>query len=166
MKKLVALAAVFAIVVGAGLMSASAQAKPSFAGKWTLVPDPNAPAPAGRGGRGMGGGLGQEFTAAQDEKTLTVTTSNPQIGEMKSTFNLDGSETKNPLTFNGNTINRVSTAKWDGSKLVVATQTDFNGNTAETTQTWTLDASGNLNVETTNNFNGTPTTTKATYKKS
>ena len=113
----------------------------------------------------MGGGLGQEFTAVQDDKTLTVTTNNPQLGELKTVYNLDGSETKNPINFGGQTVDRVSKVKWDGAKLVITTTINFNGNPAETTQSWTLDATGNLVVESSSNFNGTPTTTKATYKK-
>ena len=49
--------------------TAQAQDKPSFAGSWTLVVDPNAPAP----GRGGGGGLGQAATITQDTKALTIT---------------------------------------------------------------------------------------------
>jgi hypothetical protein len=153
----------------AAVYAQAPQAKPSFAGKWTLVPDPNAPAAAGgRGGRGGGfGGLGDAFSATQDDKTLTVTTNNPQMGEMKAVYALDGSETKNPLSFNGNSIDRNSKAKCDGGKLVVTTTTDFNGNAMESTMTWSLDASGNLVVESMVNFGGNgPTTTKATYKKS
>ena len=155
---------VWAMVLG--MVAASAQSKPSFAGKWALVPDPNAPAATGGRGRGGFGGLGQEFTAAQDDKTLTVTTTNAQLGEMKSTYNLDGSESKNPLNFNGNSIDRVSKAKWEGAKLVITTTTNFNGNALESTQSWSLDASGNLIVESTSNFGGNAQTTKATYKKS
>jgi hypothetical protein len=162
MKRVVVFTAVLALIA-AGTAAAVAQAKPSFAGKWTLVVDPNAPAPTGRGGRG--GGLGQAFTATQDEKTLVVTTTNAQTGETKATYNLDGSESKNPITFGGNTVDRVSKVKWDGSKLVITTTVNFNGNAVETTQTWALDAAGTLNVESTSNFGGNPTTTKAAYKK-
>jgi len=162
MKK--AIVTIGALMFVAFAASAFAQAKPSFAGKWTLVPDPNAPAPTGRGG-GRGGGLGQAFSAEQNDKTLTVVTTT-QAGETKAVYNLDGSESKNPLNFNGNTIDRVSKAKWDGAKLVITTTTNFNGNANESTQTWSLDATGNLIVESTSNFGGNgPTTTKATYKK-
>ena len=146
-------------------VSISAQSKPSFAGKWTMVPDPNAPAGGGGRGRGGMGGLGQEFTAAQDEKTLTVTTNNPQLGELKTVYNLDGSDSKNPLNFGGQTVDRVSKVKWDGAKLVITTTINFNGTPAESSQSWMLDGSGNLVVESTSNFGGNPTTTKATYKK-
>ena len=111
------------------------------------------------------GGLGQAFTAVQDDKTLTVTTSNPQIGEIKAVYNLDGTETKNPITFGGNTVDRTSKVKWDGAKLVITSTSNFQGNAVETTQVWSIDATGTLTVESTSAFTGTPTTTKATYKK-
>ena len=161
MKK--AIVTIGALMFVAFAAAAFAQAKPSFAGKWTLVPDPNAPAPTGRGG-GRGGGLGQAFSAEQNDKTLAVVTTT-QAGETKAVYNLDGSESKNPVTFGGNTIDRVSKAKWDGAKLVITTTTNFNGNANESTQTWSLDATGNLIVEATSNFGGNPTTTKMTYKK-
>jgi len=153
-----------ATLVSAGA-SMSAQSKPNFAGKWTLVPDPNAAAAGGGRGRGMAGGLGPELTLAQDDKTLTVTTNNPQVGELKTVYNLDGSESKNPLNFGGQTVDRVSKVKWDGAKLVITTTVSFNGTPAETTQSWMLDGSGNLVVESSSNFSGTPTTSKFTYKK-
>lgn len=161
MKKLFAILAILAVAGTAAAVFA--QSKPNFAGKWTMVPDPNAPAGGGRGGRGMG--LGQEFTATQDDKTLTTVTNNPQLGEIKAVYNLDGSESKNPLTFNNQTVERVSKVKWDGAKLVISTTTNFGGNAAESTQTWSLDASGNLIIESTSNFGGNPMTSKMTYKK-
>jgi hypothetical protein len=160
MKRVLSVAAILTLVISG--VSMSAQSKPSFAGKWTVVPDPNA---AAAGGRGMGGGLGPELTAVQDDKTLTVTTNSSQLGEVKTVYNLDGSESKNPINFGGQTVDRVSRVKWDGAKLVITTTISFNGNPAETTQTWTLDGSGNLVIETSSNFTGTPTTAKATYKK-
>jgi hypothetical protein len=160
-----ATAVTLAILLAVPLVGLSAQSKPNFAGKWTLVPDPNAAAGGGGRGRGMGG-LGQAFSAVQDEKTLTITTSNPQIGEIKAVYNLDGSETKNPITFGGNTVDRTSKVKWDGAKLVITSTSNFQGNAVETTQVWSLDASGTLTVESTTNFGGNPTATKATYKKS
>jgi len=158
-----ALSVLVVLTLVAGAAAAAAQSKPNFAGKWTLVPDPNASAPTGRG-RGMGGGLGQAFSAEQNDKTLTVISTGPQ-GETKAVYNLDGSESKNPLSFNGNSIDRVSKTKWDGAKLVITTTINFGGNPAETTQSWMLDGSGNLVIETSSNFTGTPTATKATYKK-
>ena len=148
----------------AAVSTAMAQAKPNFTGKWTLVPDPNAAAPAGGRGRGGFGGLGQNPVVTQDEKTLTVVTTT-QAGENKAVYNLDGSESKNPLTFGENTIDRVSRVKWDGARLVIATTITVQGNAIESAQTWSLDAAGALVVESTSNFGGNPSTTKATYKK-
>jgi hypothetical protein len=164
MRRALSAVVVLTLVAGAAAMLAQTPSKPNFAGKWTLVPDPNAPAPAGRG-RGMVGGLGQGCSVEQNDKTLTVVNTNQQMGEVKSVYNLDGSESNNPLSFNGQSFDRRSKVKWDGSKLVIATTSNFNGTPIETTQTWSLDATGNLMVETTSNVGGTPTTAKGTYKK-
>lgn len=155
-------AGVAIVLAGVAGVAAYAQSKPSFAGKWTLVPDPNAQG----GGRGRGGmGLGQEFVVTQDDKTLTTVSNNPQMGEIKAVYNLDGTETKNPLSFGGQTVERISKVKWDGAKLVITTNSSFNGNPVESTQTWSLDNSGNLVIDSTSNFGGNATTTKSTYKK-
>jgi hypothetical protein len=150
-----------AVVFASAMMLA--QAPPNFAGKWTAVPDPNATG----GGRGMGGGLGQEATITQDGSALTITRTTP-MGTFTSTYKLDGSESKNSLTIQGNTIEQSSTAKWDGGKLNVQTKMDFGGNPVETSMVMSLDASGNLVVDTTRpdfQGGGAPITTKTTYKK-
>ncbi len=142
-----------------------AQAPPNFAGKWTLVPDANAAGGGGRGG--MGGGLGQEATITQDASSLTIKRTT-QMGEFTSTYKLDGSESKNTLNFQGNSVDQLSIAKWDGGKLNVATKMDFGGNVVETSMVMSLDATGNLVVDTTRpdfQGGGGPITTKATYKK-
>src|SRR5436190_18218506 len=105
MKRFMSVVAIALLVIAGASMSA--KSKPSFAGKWTMVPDPNAAAAGAGRGRGMGGGLGQEFTAAQDDKTLTVTSNNPQVGEVKSVYNLDGSESKNTMNFGGQSVDRL-----------------------------------------------------------
>src|SRR6185503_5926781 len=115
---------------------AAAQAPPNFAGKWTLVPDPNAQP-------GMGG-LGSEATITQDASTLTITRTN-QMGTFTSNYKLDGSESKNVLTFQGNSVDQLSTAKWDAAKLLVNTKMDFGGNLVEIKMVMALDpSSGNL----------------------
>jgi hypothetical protein len=137
---------------------ASAQ-KPDFSGTWTLDPA-SAPAPGGGGGgggRGGGrGGLGPGGTVKQSADTLTV---DRTIGENKvtMTYKLDGSETKNTMTGRGGEpMEMVSTAKFDGAKLVITTKTGQ----GESTQTWSLDG-GVLTIETTN-ARGTQ---KMVYKK-
>ena len=144
--------------------TAKAQDKPSFAGSWTLVVDPNAPAPTGRGG---GGGLGQAATITQDAKALTITRTT-QNGEVKTVINLDGTESKNMMMGRGGTqTEQVSKAHWDGTKLVVTTSFTMGDAQVERKQAFQLDASGQLVVETTSpgRGGGEPTTTKQTYKK-
>jgi hypothetical protein len=151
-----------ALVVTALLaVGVAAQSPPSFAGKWTVVPDP-----AG-GGRGGFGGIGQSATITQDATSMTITRTT-QMGEFTSVYKLDGSESKNTLNIQGNAVEQLSTAKWDGGKLLVNTKMNFDGNAVETSMTMMLDSSGNLLVETTRpdfQGGGAPVTTKTTYKK-
>ena len=72
------------------------------------------------------------------------------------------------VCFGGNSVDQISKAKWDGGKLVITTSSSFNGNTFETTMAFSLDAAGNLVVDSTSpgRGGGAPTTTKQTYKKS
>jgi hypothetical protein len=151
-----------ATVLTAGVL---AQAKADFSGTWTQVPDAAAAQGGGRGGRGLLG-LGQQATIAQDAKALTITRAT-QAGEFKSTYNLDGSTSTNSVIVGENSLELVSTSKWDGSQLVITTTSNFQGNTFETTMRLSLDG-GTLVVETTRpdfQGGGAPITTKASYKK-
>lgn len=159
MKRSITTFSSFAMLLGA--LALASQAKPNFAGKWTMVPDANAPAAGGMF-------AASAMTAVQDDKTLTVTVTG-QMGEVKTTYNLDGTEGKSPLEFNGTTIDRVTKAAWEGSKLVLTTTSNFNGQSFETKQVWSLGADGGLVVESTRpdfQGGGAPITTKLTYKKS
>jgi hypothetical protein len=150
------------LMCGLALGSLAAQTPPNFAGKWTLVPDANG---AG-GGRGMGG-IGQSATIVQDANTLTLTRTT-QMGEFTTTYKLDGSESRNTLNMGGNSVDQLSTAKWDGGKLTINTKMDFQGTPVETRLVLSLDPSGNLVVESTRpdfQGGGAPITTKMTYKK-
>ena len=158
-----------ALIVGAlslvfAASIAQAQDKPNFAGSWTLVVDPNAAPPTGRGGGG--GGLGQAATLTQDAKTLTITRTT-QNGEVKIVYNLDGSESKNMMQGRGGQTEQISKAAWEGSKLVVTTSFTMGEAAVTRTQSFTLDASGQLVVSTTSpgRGGGEPTTTVQTYKK-
>lgn len=169
MKRLTAIvtAAVFVL----GTASAFAQAKPNFAGKWTLEPAPAAApagdAGAGGGGRGggRGGGLGNELTIAQDATTLKLDYvgggRNP--GPVSLTYRLDGSESKNT---NAMGAEQVAKAVWEGTKLVVTTQINMGGNAVEQKRTLSLEG-GNLIVESVQpgRDGGPGTPTRAVYKK-
>lgn len=155
-------AAVFAVA-----SLAFAQAKPDFSGTWTLDAEASgmtAP-PAGGGGGGMGGGrgggaLGNGATVKQTADTLTIERT---VGENKvvTTYKLDGTESKNTMMGRGGTpMESVSTAKFDGSRLVVASKQDMGGRTIESTSVWTVSGS-TLTVESTN-ARGTQ---KRIYKK-
>jgi hypothetical protein len=137
----------------AGLL---AQAMPSFAGKWTAVDAAGGP-----------GGLGQDAVVVQDATSMTVTRTTP-MGEVKSVYKLDGSESRNTLNFNGMAIDQVSRVKWSDGKLLINTSMNFDGNTVEVSMTLALDPSGTLSVETTRpdfQGGGAPVTTRTTYKK-
>jgi len=148
----------------------SAQGKPDFSGKWTLVPDPNA-APAGGGGGGGGGGrggggrgggggaqfCGQECTITQSATELTVTRMT-QAGEQKNVYKLDGSESKNA----GRGGEVVSKAMVEGGKLMISTQLPGrDGGAGVTAKTTVSMAGGMMEVET----DAGRGATKQTYKK-
>jgi hypothetical protein len=142
--------------------------KPDFSGTWTLDPAASeggaggAPGGGGGGGgRGGGrGGLGQGGTVKQTADALTVERT---VGENKitSTYKLDGSESKNSMMGRGGqTVESVSTAKWDGPALVITTKMDMGNGPQESTQKWTVSGS-TLTIETTS-ARGTQ---KMVYKK-
>jgi hypothetical protein len=152
-------AAIFAVA-----SVAFAQAKPDFSGTWTLDPEASG-APAGGGGGGGGGRQGGALgngpsTVKQTADTLTIERT---MGENKVTltYKLDGTESKNTMMGRGGTpMESVSTAKFDGNKLVITTKQDMGGQMVETTQTWSL-AGSVLTVDST----GGRGPTKRVYKK-
>ena len=139
---------------------AFAQAKPDFSGTW--APDAaaapagtggTAPAgggapPAGGGGGGGGRGMAGPMTVKQSADTLTIERT---MGDNKvtQTYKLDGTESENKMMARGGGGEMVtkSTAKWDGSKLVISTKsTGPDGAERVQTQTWSLEG-GNLTIE-------------------
>jgi hypothetical protein len=167
MRRSTALMSVAAVAFMAS--TAFAQAKPSFAGTWTMVVDTAAQSQmaGGRGGRGGGGGFGQTFAATQDGGKLTITRAG-QNGDIVSVYNLDGSDSKNMMAGRGGAepMEVVSHAKWDGDKLVISTTRENNGQSTTSTQTLSTDAAGNLWVETSRpGRDGNPMVTKVQYKK-
>ena len=148
-----AIVMLFALVIGPSAQAA----KPAFAGTWKLTSDPSG-----------GPFISTQLVAADDAKTFTVTATSPQLGDSKTVYNLDGTEGKSPLEFNGTSIDRTTKAAWEGPKLVLTTRSDFNGMVFEIKQAWSLEPDGTLVVESTvPDFQGggAPTTNRATYKK-
>ena len=160
--------AVLAMTLAIGFTAGAAD-KPDFSGKWVFAEPQPAPAENAGGGPGGGGrraqpGFGPEFIVKQDAKTLTVTRVSQAGQAPPLTYNLDGSESKNTMTRDGQQIEQISTAKWEGNTLVIVTQLTFQGNTREQRRVLSLDG-GNLVIEqTTPGRNGT-TTVKVPYKK-
>jgi hypothetical protein len=152
-------------------ITAGAQQKPDFSGKWKSVePLPAAAAPS-RGGRGGGGGAGApggfqpgygaEFTVKQDANTLTITRggqSRPLV------YKLDGSESKNTVTRNGEEQEQIATATWDGDTLAIVTQVKIQGMVREQRRVLSLEG-GNLVIQQTNPGRGASTPVKIVYKK-
>ena len=151
--------AALALAVSMLFSAATLAQSTNFAGKWAIVPDP-----AVQGGFG---GLGQSAVIKQDATTLTITRTT-QMGEVTSVYRLDGSESKNTLSFQGNSIDQVSKTKWDGGTLHVDTSMNFDGNQVNVTMAMSLDPAGNLVVVSTRpdfQGGGAPVTTKTSYKK-
>jgi hypothetical protein len=164
MRRIAAAVSVVAFVLS--IVNLGAQAKPSFAGKWTMDPASAPAPPAGGGGRGggRGGMLGQELTVTQDAANLTLEYmgggQNP--APVKLVYKLDGTESKNMVMGRGGQTEQVSKATWKGNSLVVVTTTGF----GEQTRTFSIEG-GNLIVETSTpgREGGAATVTKVTYKK-
>ena len=77
------------------------------------------------------------------------------------TYKLDGTDSRNMMMGRGGQpADSLSTAKWDGPKLTIATKQEMDGQVVESTQVWTVEGS-TLTVETTN-ARGTQ---KRVYKK-
>ena len=141
---------------------------PNFAGKWTRDAEKTAAAmPAGApagggGGRGGGGGGGGDITITQDAKTLVISRMVQEM-EMKTTYNLDGSESKNTGMGRGGApgVEQVSKAKWDGAKLVITTTT-ANG---ESTTTYSLDGAWLVQTTLAPGRDGGPGTPRTTFYK-
>src|SRR5579862_1051328 len=110
MRRVVTLAAA-AVMLGAATLSAQA---PNFSGTWTRDTT-GMGAMGGGGGRGGGGG---PMTITQSDTTLTISRS---MGgnDVKSVYNLDGSDSKNTTQGRGGPVESTSNAKWTGASLTV-----------------------------------------------
>ena len=136
---------------------ALAQAKPDFTGKWTLT-SPDA-ASAGMNPTSL--------TVTQDAKTITLV-AGTQMGDIKTVVNLDGTPAKSPIEIQGMSIDRTTKSAWEGNKLVLNTVSDFQGQTFETKQVWSLGSDGTLTIDSTRpdfQGGGGPVTEKLIYKK-
>ncbi len=134
----------------------AAQEKPNFVGTWKLVDQPPPQfAPS-------------VISVTRDDSVLTIVNSG-QMGEIRTTYKLDGTEGRSPFDFNGTTIDRVTQMTWDGDKMILVAKSEMNGQIVEFKSVWSLGADGTLLTQTTfPDFQGggAPITMKASYKKS
>ena len=167
MKRAAVLVSALAVVLYT--VGMSAQAKPSFAGKWRMDAPAGGAAPAGGGG-GRGGGRGgggpvsgMEVTVTQDATSLTIAKmaggQTPTPVTLK--YTLDGKDSKNTVAGRGGEVVQTSQAMWEGAKLTITTTADMGRGPTTTKQMLSLDA-GNLVVE---NAAADGTIAKVTYKK-
>jgi len=133
MKRVVLTAMLAAMVIP---FPARAQGKPDFSGTWTLDTAKSDPAPQGRGGGGAA-----SVTIKQTGAELAVTSEGRQ-GPQTMTYKLDGSESTNQVMGRGGAQTVKSTAKWDGSSLVIETTRDFQGTAITTKEVRRLDNGG------------------------
>lgn len=144
------------------LMATSVYAQaPDFSGTWTLDAEKTAAANPNAGGRGGGRMGGAPVVFKQDAKTLVITRTMGE-NQMVTTYNLDGSPSKNMGMGGGRqggaAAEVTSTAKWDGAKLVV---TNDNGQTV----TYHMDGAWLVQTTTRPGREGGPAMTTAQYYK-
>jgi len=110
----------------------AAQSHPDFSGKWVLDT---------KASEGPMMPTAMTIVVAQDAKTLKIDNTS-SMGEQKTTssltYNLDGSQAKNTLTNMGQSLDLMSTSKWDGETLVVSTTADIQGRPLTQTDHWSL----------------------------
>jgi hypothetical protein len=80
-------------------------------------------------------------TIKQSATELTATSQGRQ-GPQTMTYKLDGSPSSNEVMGRGGAQTVKSTAKWDGSTLVIETTRDFNGTAVTTKEVRRLDNGG------------------------
>ena len=110
----------------------AAQSHPDFSGKWVLDT---------KASEGPMMPTAMTVVVAQDAKTLKIDNTS-SMGEQKSTssltYNLDGTQVKNTLTNMGQSLDLMSTSKWEGSTLVVTTTADIQGRPLSQIDHWSL----------------------------
>ena len=153
-----AFASVMTLVLGLGV---AGQAKPNFAGTWTLVS--SGPAVSS---------LGRAFRVEYSEKTLVVSPAQAAPEGSKVTFNLDGSPIKTVVSVGTQSKQEYETVrqlKWEGSTLVLSRTVALKGQQAtESGYRLSLDEKGYLSAESlsqTQSAGRNATTPKAVYQK-
>ena len=145
----------------------AAQPPPDFSGEWVLAKERSTQTRTGLSVTSVTGLLGEKFSAKQDSKTLTLDISLAALGRpIRAVYNLDGTESRNmnPGAPGQPDEPIVSTAIWDGDKLVIQTRGTalVDGKPLETRRVLWIDADGRLTIERTSE--GQPTT-RSVYER-
>jgi len=139
-------------------VTVSAQGKPDFSGTWVLE------ATSGDGaGRGGPIAAGVQLMVKQDAKTLTMTRlqGDQTVTEV---VNLDGSETRDTIQVAGGPRERVLSARWEGSKLMIVGTLNVDGKTLQQIRAMSMEG-GNLVIEQVGAAGGGPAAIKRVFKK-
>ena len=161
MKRVLLMALMTAVILP---FPARAQTKTDFSGTWMLDTAKSDPPPQGRGGGGGGGG--GTVTIKQTANELSIT-SEGRGGPQTLVYKLDGSESTNQMMGRGGAQTVKSTAKWDGSSLVIETTRDFQGTPITTKEVRRLDNGGKeMQVESTTQTPNGELKRKIVYAKS
>lgn len=111
------------------------------------------------------GGLGQLAMITQDASTVTIMRKT-ESGEQTSVYNLDGSESRNLLSFGDESVEQVSRASWEGGRLLITSSVDLGASALETTMSLSFDSSGMLVVESSvPSGSGQPATSTKLYRR-
>lgn len=159
-----------AAVVAASAVTASAQTRPNFAGRWTVDPPPTPPARIdsgdndeggrGRGGRAGGGAWGgpnRTITITQDASRLTV--AYPQgPNNVTAIYDLTGAATKNAVPGTFGPVEQTSRAAWQADTLVITTG-------EQTRSVWIQNEKLVVETRTSGAVAGTAATNRATYTR-
>jgi hypothetical protein len=98
--------------------------KPDLSGEWVETEVAPGKAPA-------------TLSITQTPTTLTLEYDQPNGEPQRALFNLDGSATRNTIEANGKRVERVSTARWEGDRLLISTEVPASDEGAYTVrQTW------------------------------
>jgi len=115
---------VAALLASAVFSPVAAQGKPDFSGSWKVNAEKSDPMGGmGGGGGGGGGGMGTSLVTITQSATKLVVETKRGEQVTTATYNLDGSETTN-TTQRGESKSKIS---WDGSSLVISSESSFSG---------------------------------------
>ena len=147
--------------------AALAQGRPNFAGTWKFDSDKSMQAGPGNH-YVVAKMLGDEFTATQDDTTLTLII---KIGTAQVTafYKLDGSESKNMSPEKGGDVAVISHCTWDAQKLVIlsTSTSDVKSQpvTLETKRVLFLDTDGSLVMDRSGAPGSEITPSRSVYKR-